>query len=42
MKKFLIATAAVALTLSACATATPYQPVGATSAETAKVVRALR
>lgn len=31
MKKFLITVAAAALTLSACATATPYQPVGATS-----------
>ena len=31
MKKLLIAAAAGALMLSACATATPYQPVGATS-----------
>ncbi len=31
MKKMLIAMAAVGLMLSACATATPYQPVGATS-----------
>ena len=31
MKRLLIAVAATGLALSACATATPYQPVGATS-----------